>query len=117
MPLLSFMILQVSTKHDVRVPSLTSLLIRLKNQFFRVYAIRALLNALAPLIGAEEELGGKAVPAGWAEGADSDKLASWTKKGLELATELDRTTQETTAVEYGYLMRKVRRNQVSHYLG
>jgi len=81
----------------------------------RVYALRALLNALAPgpLIGAEEEpeLGGipgnlKAVSAGWAEGANSDKLASWTKKGLELATELDRTTQETTAVEYGYLMRK-----------
>ena len=45
--------------------------------------------------------------------ADSDKLASWTKKGLELTTELDRTTQETTSVEYGYLMRKVRQNQVS----
>jgi len=71
-----------------------------------VYAIRALLNALAPLIGAEEESGGKAVSAGWAEDADPDKLASWTKKGLELASELDKTTQETTAVEYGYLMRK-----------
>ncbi|KAF8812987.1 UPF0061-domain-containing protein [Phlegmacium glaucopus] len=71
-----------------------------------VYALRALLNALAPLIGAEEELGGMAVSAGWAEDAGSDKLASWTKKGLELGSELDRTTQETTAVEYGHLMRK-----------
>ena len=92
---------------------MTILSIKLKTNFVRVYALRALLNALAPLIGAEEELGGKAVSAGWAEGADSDKLASWTKKGLELATELGRTTQETTAVEYGYLMRKVRRNRVS----
>ena len=54
-----------------------------------------------------------AVSAGWANDADSDKLASWTKKGLEFASELDRITQETTAVEYGYLMRKVRRIQIS----
>ena len=94
---------------------MTSLSIKFKNQICRVYAIRALLNALAPLIGAEEESEGKAVSAGWAEGVDSDKLASWTKKGLELATELDRTTQETTAVEYGYLIRKVRRNEVSQF--
>ena len=94
---------------------MTSLSIKFKNQICRVYAIRALLNALAPLIGAEEESEGKAVSAGWAESVDSDKLASWTKKGLELATELDRTTQETTAVEYGYLIRKVRRNEVSQF--
>lgn len=72
-----------------------------------VYAVRALLNALAPLIGAEAKLGGKAVSAGWAEDLSQEKLEQWKEKGLELRDEAERVTQETAAVEYGRLMRKV----------
>ncbi|KDR78888.1 hypothetical protein GALMADRAFT_244531 [Galerina marginata CBS 339.88] len=71
-----------------------------------IYAIRALIDALAPLIGAEAESGGKAVPAGWAEGATSQKVEEWTTKGKELRDEAERIVQETAAVEYGRLMRK-----------
>lgn len=72
-----------------------------------IYALRALLNALAPLIGAEAEAGGKALSTGWSKNADKEKVASWTKNGLELRSELERITQEVTSVEYGKLMRKV----------
>ncbi|KAF8150778.1 hypothetical protein B0H34DRAFT_665320 [Crassisporium funariophilum] len=71
-----------------------------------IYACRALLDALAPLIGAEAELGGKAVSAGWAEDASPEKVKEWTKKGQELREEVERVVQETTSVEYGRLMRK-----------
>ncbi|KAF8071998.1 hypothetical protein FPV67DRAFT_1412381 [Lyophyllum atratum] len=71
-----------------------------------VFALRALLDALAPLIGAECELGGKAVPPGWADGASKEKLDQWRKVGLKLRDELERVAQETTALEYGRLMRK-----------
>ena len=74
----------------------------------RVYAIRALLDALAPLIGAEAELDGKAVDAGWADGASKEKIEAWTNKGLELHDEVDKVVQKTSAVEYGRLLRKVR---------
>ncbi|KAF8907321.1 hypothetical protein CPB84DRAFT_1768920 [Gymnopilus junonius] len=73
---------------------------------YNVYAVRALLNSLAPLIGAEAELGGKAVSAGWAEDLTQEKLEQWKEKGLELQDEVERVTQETAAVEYGRLMRK-----------
>ncbi|KAF5382091.1 hypothetical protein D9615_004315 [Tricholomella constricta] len=71
-----------------------------------IYALRALLNALAPLIGAETELGGKAAPPGWADGASKEKLEAWRAEGLKLRDELERVAQETTALEYGRLMRK-----------
>ncbi|KAJ3506119.1 hypothetical protein NLJ89_g7048 [Agrocybe chaxingu] len=71
-----------------------------------IYAVRALLNSLAPLIGAEAELQGKAVSAGWATDAPAEKLDAWTRKGQELRDEMERITQETAAVEYGRLMRK-----------
>jgi len=41
---------------------------------YRVYAIRALLDALAPLIGAEAELDGKSVCAKWADGVSKEKI-------------------------------------------
>ncbi|CAA7266939.1 unnamed protein product [Cyclocybe aegerita] len=71
-----------------------------------IYAVRALLNSLAPLIGAEAELEGRAVSAGWATDAPAKKLDAWTRKGQELRDEMERITQETAAVEYGRLMRK-----------
>ncbi|KAF8969247.1 hypothetical protein BDZ97DRAFT_1915590 [Flammula alnicola] len=72
-----------------------------------VYAVRALLDALAPLIGAEAELGGKAVSAGWADEATPEKIEEWRKKAQELLRdEADKVVQETTAVDYGRLMRK-----------
>ncbi|TFK40269.1 hypothetical protein BDQ12DRAFT_704536 [Crucibulum laeve] len=70
-----------------------------------IYALRALLDALAPLIGAEAELG-KAVSKGWAENASAEKLEEWKQKGLEIRDELDRVAQQTMATEYGRLMRK-----------
>ncbi|KAH9481619.1 Protein adenylyltransferase SelO, mitochondrial [Psilocybe cubensis] len=71
-----------------------------------VYAIRALLNALSPLIGAEAELGGKAVSTGWADGVTSEKLEEWNKSAQELKSEAERVVQEIASVEYGRLMRK-----------
>jgi|SRR6266576_709550 len=70
-----------------------------------VYAIQALLNSLAPLVGAESSLG-KAVSPGWADNASEEQLKEWRKKGLEMQDELVKLTQEVTAKEYGKLMRK-----------
>lgn len=46
--------------------------------------------------------------AGWADGASKEKIEAWAKKGLELRDEVDKVVQETSAVEYGRLLRKVR---------
>ena len=71
------------------------------------YACRALLNALAPLIGAEVSLGNKAVKEGWAADASSDTLQSWRTTALEQTqSEMERVIQETCAVEYNLLLRK-----------
>ena len=66
-----------------------------------------MLDSLAPLIGAESELGDRAVSQGWADGASGQKLEEWKKEGLKLRDELDRVAQESISVEYGRLMRKV----------
>ncbi|KAL0954467.1 hypothetical protein HGRIS_003440 [Hohenbuehelia grisea] len=72
-----------------------------------IYALRALLNALAPLIGAEIESGGKAVGHGWAANASKEEIEAWSKKAIEkVKDEMERVAQETTAIEYGRLMRK-----------
>lgn len=96
----------VSAQHDVRGQY------NLSHWWFltfmcSIYALRALLNSLAPLIGAETELKGKAVPPGWAEDVSKEKLDEWTASGLELKSELERLSQEVTSIEYGNLMRKV----------
>ena len=72
-----------------------------------VYALRALLDALAPLIGAETELQ-KAVEMGWEEDVSEDKFKEWTDKGLEKRSEVERIVQQTAAEEYGRLLRKVK---------
>ncbi|KAI0635681.1 UPF0061-domain-containing protein [Trametes polyzona] len=70
-----------------------------------IYALRSLVNALAPLIGAEDELGGKAVSPGWASSASPEQLKAWTARGVELAKDdMERTAEEASAVEYGRCM-------------
>ena len=72
-----------------------------------VYACRALLNALAPLIGAEISLGNKAVKEGWAADVSSDTLQSWRTTALgQTQSEMERILQETCAIEYNLLLRK-----------
>ncbi|TFK87969.1 UPF0061-domain-containing protein [Polyporus arcularius HHB13444] len=72
-----------------------------------IHALRSLLNALAPLIGAEDELGGNAVSPGWAEDASEDIIGEWSKRGIALVKEeMERVAEETCAVEYGRLMHK-----------
>ncbi|KAJ3538989.1 hypothetical protein NMY22_g4942 [Coprinellus aureogranulatus] len=71
-----------------------------------VYALRALLNALAPLIGAEKEFG-SAMEQGWTAEVPKEKIEEWTKEGLESKDEVERIVQQTAADEYGRLMRKL----------
>ena len=95
----------VPTQHDVSLPLKVALCLT----FCRIYALRALLDALSPLIGAEIELGNKAVQKGWAEGVPKEKIQEWRKVGNDsLKDEMERIAQQTCADEYGRLMRKVR---------
>ncbi|KAF9223852.1 UPF0061-domain-containing protein [Gyrodon lividus] len=72
-----------------------------------IYACRALLNALAPLIGAEVSLGNKAVKAGWASDLTPETLSSWRTTAIEQTkSEMECILQETCAAEYNILMRK-----------
>ncbi|KAG0705687.1 hypothetical protein DFH29DRAFT_996562 [Suillus ampliporus] len=72
-----------------------------------VYACRALLDALAPLIGAEAAQGNKAVQPGWASSITPETLVSWHTVGKHLPkAEMERILEETCAAEYGNLMRK-----------
>ncbi|KAH7884535.1 hypothetical protein F5I97DRAFT_2037881 [Phlebopus sp. FC_14] len=72
-----------------------------------VYACRALLNALAPLIGAEIFLGNKAVKEGWAANVSDDTLNSWRTAGIEQTkSTMERILEETCALEYNVLLRK-----------
>jgi hypothetical protein len=74
----------------------------------RVYALRALLTSLSPLIGAESELGNRAVSSGWADDISQEKMTELRKKGTELvADEMEKVIQHHFAEEYGRLMRKV----------
>ena len=67
-----------------------------------------MVDALAPLLGAEVEAGNKAVSEEWAKDVSQEKIKAWTEKGKEIKDEVVRVMQETTSVEYGRLMRKVR---------
>ncbi|KAL5486061.1 hypothetical protein ACEPAI_7105 [Sanghuangporus weigelae] len=70
-----------------------------------VYALRALLNSLALLIGAEEELG-TSVKAGWAEDVSKEKIDEWTKKGLELEGEMKAVVESVMETAHWALFRK-----------
>lgn len=71
-----------------------------------IYALRALLTSLSPLIGAELELG-HAVPVGWTAGVSRDKLDDWREDGMELKQEIEETLMDTFNSVYWPLMRKV----------
>ncbi|KAJ8076572.1 hypothetical protein PM082_000995 [Marasmius tenuissimus] len=71
-----------------------------------VFALRAFLNALAPLIGAEIA-SAKPVQQGWAKDASPEQIDQWKESGLkECRDELDRIIQQEMSTEYGRLMRK-----------
>ncbi|KXN91709.1 UPF0061 protein C20G4.05c [Leucoagaricus sp. SymC.cos] len=72
-----------------------------------VYTLRALLNALAPVIGSEKtDFKGQAVPKDWAKDRTPEQIEAWGEKGRELRTEVERIVQETCSTEYGRLLRK-----------
>jgi hypothetical protein len=73
-----------------------------------IYALRALLTALSPLIGAELSRKNKAVSAGWADGAKATTITQWKIDGVEeVKEEMERVATEVCSSEYGRLMRKV----------
>ena len=74
-----------------------------------LYALRALVDALAPLIGAEISQGNKAVSAGWTDEISDTQLAEWRTKGNEATLqEVENFFKDVCANEYGRLMHKVR---------
>ncbi|KAK0199189.1 hypothetical protein DFS33DRAFT_1388938 [Desarmillaria ectypa] len=72
-----------------------------------IYALRALLNALAPLIGAEQSSSPpKAVSPGWSE-VSKDQIAAWKDQGIDAVKEdLERISQAVISEEYVRLMRR-----------
>lgn len=73
-----------------------------------LYSLRALLTALAPLVGAEAALGNKAVSEGWAKEAKKEKLTEWSTKGAALVDgELRTIFQREYEAEYNEKMRRV----------
>ncbi|KAI0693124.1 hypothetical protein BC835DRAFT_1416119 [Cytidiella melzeri] len=72
-----------------------------------LYALRSLLNTLAPLIGAEVVRGNKAVPPHWSKDISDDQITEWRKQGTELVLkDLEDTFQSTCAEEYKLIMHK-----------
>ncbi|KAG9104830.1 hypothetical protein FRC06_008060 [Ceratobasidium sp. 370] len=69
-----------------------------------IFALRSLLNALAPLIGAESELGHRVEP-GWAQAADTEQISAWAKKADEIREEVDDLIKTTFEKKYWKLMR------------
>ncbi|KAI0925965.1 hypothetical protein AcV5_008548 [Taiwanofungus camphoratus] len=71
-----------------------------------IHALRALLAALAPLIGAEAALH-HAVPPGWADGVPPDTLDAWRTAGMQsLKDDMEAAAQEACAAQYARLMHK-----------
>ena len=73
----------------------------------RFYAVQALLRSVAPIIAAEEELGGKAISERWAN-VDEEKLEECLKADLEgLRSEVRELWDNTYDEEYARLFRRV----------
>ncbi|EMD34084.1 hypothetical protein CERSUDRAFT_117594 [Gelatoporia subvermispora B] len=68
-----------------------------------VFALRALLNSLAPLVGYEAHEG-HAIPPDWSSSVTAAKLSEWRDKGMQLKEEMERIVEEVSAAEYGKLM-------------
>jgi hypothetical protein len=73
-----------------------------------LYSLRALLTALAPLVGAQAAFGNRAVSEGWAKEAKKEKLTEWSTKGAAIVDEELRTIfQREYEAEYNEKMRRV----------
>jgi hypothetical protein len=73
-----------------------------------LYSLKALLSALAPLIGAEEESGNRAVSEGWEKEVKKDKINRWSSKGITLMDgELKTLFQREYEAEYKKKMQQV----------
>jgi len=73
----------------------------------RFYAVQALLRSVAPIIAAEQELGGKAISEGWAN-VDENKLEEWSEDGQQIMrSEVKQLWDETYDEEYARLFRRV----------
>ena len=71
------------------------------------YACRSLLNALAPLIGAEMAQGNKAVQKGWADDASKEAITELRTSGIsETNSEMRRIIESTFSIEYSNLFRR-----------
>jgi hypothetical protein len=90
-----------------------------------LYSLRALLTALAPLVGAEAALGNRAVSEGWAKEAKKEKITEWSTEGAALVDKELRTIfQREYEAEYNEKMRRVSllllsvnlRNSDAHHL-
>lgn len=71
-----------------------------------IFALKGLLSALAPIIGAEMEKQ-TAFSADWLKDGQ-EKLAKWTETGLQIQEEMQQNTMQIFKEEYNRLMRKVR---------
>jgi len=73
----------------------------------RFYAVQALLRSIAPIIAAEQELGGKAISEGWAN-VDENELEEWSEDGQQIVrSEVKQLWDETYDEEYARLFRRV----------
>ncbi|KAF8751625.1 hypothetical protein RHS01_08554 [Rhizoctonia solani] len=70
-----------------------------------IFAVRALLNALSPLIGAEASLG-HAVGPNWANDASEKQIEEWSTKGEEMRDEVDEVIKSTFEKKYWTLVRQ-----------
>jgi len=70
------------------------------------YAMQALLRSIAPIIGAEKELKGKAISEGWANVSET-KLEEWSKAGqASVQSEVEQLWDSTYDEEYARLFRR-----------
>ena len=82
------------------------------------FAMNALLQSLAPLIGYEALVnGGKAASKGWADGSDIDMRAEWKEKGMKMEGELRKEFFEVFEKKYLEIMAKVSLHLACVWLG
>ena len=72
-----------------------------------MFALRGLLSALAPIIGAEKAKG-RAVASQWSVDISETKLEALTASGLSIQPEMEKVIMSEFQTEYNRLMRKVR---------
>ncbi|KAI6016670.1 hypothetical protein BKA83DRAFT_4334181 [Pisolithus microcarpus] len=74
---------------------------------FALYACRALLDALATLIGAEIALGNEAVQRGRADNVSDETISEWCAAGIrEVGATMNQIIESTCAGEYGMALRR-----------